>query len=49
MTEEMIGRNHHKEKKINFHSIGVIFILGGERDVLEVGCRPRTMFRLQDL
>jgi hypothetical protein len=23
MTEEMIGRNHHKEKKINFHSIGV--------------------------
>jgi hypothetical protein len=23
MTEEMIGGNHHKEKKINFHSIGV--------------------------
>jgi hypothetical protein len=23
MTEEMIGRNHHKEKKKNFHSIGV--------------------------
>jgi hypothetical protein len=27
MTEEMIGRNHHKEKKINFHSIGVIAFL----------------------
>jgi hypothetical protein len=27
MTEEMIGRNHHKEKKINFHSIGVLFYI----------------------
>jgi hypothetical protein len=35
MTEEMIGRNHHKEKKINFHSIGVLlmFVLIMERRI----------------
>jgi hypothetical protein len=40
MTEEMIGRNHHKEKKKNFHSIGVKVLMINLFNLIMESCSP---------